>query len=300
MICQICNQEVKDNKHFWREHKLSQESYFHQYSPRFDLLTKEVIPFRNQEQYFKQDFINRANLKQWLNLQPLDKKQEYCRNLLIQRKNEGKIVYVPSYVEIKSLDDLPPIAYYDKIFPQKYLGLCKELGLLERFYDYDDFRFHTVELDKIITDTREQKGLNLALPTEVCKLDYGDYTSEAKELFIERKSLIDFISSFGTGYDRLSREFQRSLIANKQMVVLIEEKFEVALNFNELAWIKSKTKVSPDFIFHNVRECVQSFPNVQFLFVHNRGEAARIIQKLLSTVEITKIDLQLAYSKNLL
>lgn len=300
MICQICNQEVKDNKHFWREHKISQEVYFHKYYPKKDLLTGETIPFLNQAQYFKQDFINRANFKQWLKYQTPAKKQEYCKNLLISRKNDGKLVYTPSFVEIKSLDNFPPIAYFDKVFNSGFLGVCKEIGLIERFIDSEKIDFKQEIIGKILVDTREQSPLTFTTPTEVIKLDFGDYTSEKRDLYIERKSLVDFIGSFGTGYERLSREFQRAMVEDKRIVVLVEEKLDNVLNFNKIQWIKSKVKASPDFIFHNVREAMQSFSNLQFLFVNGREEAARVAYRLFSIPDIFKADLQMCFEKGLL
>jgi hypothetical protein len=61
------------------------------------------------------------------------------------------------------------------------------------------------------------------------------------------------------------------------------------------------TRVTPDFIFHNVRDLIQQYPHIQFLFVDGRQECVRIVKKLLlSDVLKDKFDLQLAYDLKLL
>ena len=86
------------------------------------------------------------------------------------------------------------------------------------------------------------------------------------------------------------------------MVILVERKLEECLAFNRLSHVyKKNTRVTPDFIFHNVRDLIQEFPHIQFLFANGRKECVRIVKKLLlSDVLKDKFDLQLAYDLKLL
>ena len=60
--------------------------------------------------------------------------------------------------------------------------------------------------------------------------------------------------------------------------------------------MSKKIKASPEFIFHNVRELMQTYENLHFLFVKGRVEAVRVIEKLfLKGKDYHKVDLQLAY-----
>jgi hypothetical protein len=57
-----------------------------------------------------------------------------------------------------------------------------------------------------------------------------------------------------------------------------------------------KRKANPEFIFHNVRDIIQKYPNVQFLFVNGRKKAAEIVEKIFeSQCSYKDVDLQLLY-----
>ena len=86
------------------------------------------------------------------------------------------------------------------------------------------------------------------------------------------------------------------------MVIIVEESLSNALSFNHLPHVyKKATKVNPEFIFHNVRELIQKYPHVQFLFAKGRKESVRVIEKMFSTDEnFFKYDLQLCYDLKML
>lgn len=68
------------------------------------------------------------------------------------------------------------------------------------------------------------------------------------------------------------------------------------MSFKYLPHISKRIKATPEYIFHNVRELSQSYPNVQFLFVDGRKECSRVIQKVFLNGHLfSDVDLQLAY-----
>ena len=114
--------------------------------------------------------------------------------------------------------------------------------------------------------------------------------------YIERKSITDFIGTMSGGYDRFKREVDRAKEDNANLVVLVEEDISNCLNFKYLPYVSKKIKATPEFVFRNVRELIQTYDNLHFLFVRGRLEATRVIQKLfLNAGKYNKIDLQLAY-----
>lgn len=94
IICKVDGKEFKDEKslHFaLRSYGLNKEKYYHTYYPKKDLLTGETINFKTKDQYLNSDFNDKNNMKKWLKEQPLDRAQEYCRNLLIKRKKDKNL-----------------------------------------------------------------------------------------------------------------------------------------------------------------------------------------------------------------
>ena len=137
-------------------------------------------------------------------------------------------------------------------------------------------------------------------------MKFGDYCLNDKEktnnTYIERKSVPDLIGTLSSGLERFKNEINRAAEEDAYMVILVERKLEDCLAFNRLKHVyKKNTRVTPDFIFHNVRDLIQEFSHIQFLFVNGRDECIRIVKKLLlSDVLDEKHDLQLAYDLKLL
>ncbi|MEK6885208.1 MAG: hypothetical protein AABY22_36590, partial [Nanoarchaeota archaeon] len=130
------------------------------------------------------------------------------------------------------------------------------------------------------------------------KLEFGDYWySGNPNLYFERKSINDFLGTMSQGYDRFVKELERSRDAKAYLVMIIESKLSDVLSFNHLPWMKRvKTKATPEFIFHQLRDLIQSFPNFQPLFADGRKEAVDYMMKgFLSGDVFKQIDLQLAY-----
>lgn len=103
------------------------------------------------------------------------------------------------------------------------------------------------------------------------------------------------------GYERFINEIKRAEENNAYLVILVEDNISNALNFKFLKHISKKIKATPEFIFHRVRNLIQRYPFIQFVFVKGRKEASRVVNKIfVSGCVHKKIDLQLAYEIKLL
>ena len=309
VICKVDGKEFKDEKSLHlalRGYGLNKEKYYHTYYPRKDLLTGETINFKSKEQYFSSDFNDKNNMKKWLKEQPIEKAQEYCKSILVQRRNNKNLIYSPSQIELRTIMS-PSIIFYNKIF-EDYYDVCSDIGLENRFIHpkniSNQFKNKLNSLDTIYVDTREQNWLKFDIPFEIKTLPYGDYTcsNENCSCFIERKSLSDFISTLSVkNFDRFKNEIEKAKFNNSYLIVIIEEKLSNALSFQYLPHISKNIKATPDYIFHNVRQFLQDYDNLQFLFVDGRNEMKRMIETIFaSKCFYKKVDLQLAYDMKVL
>lgn len=309
IICKIDGKEFKDEKSLHlalRGYGLNKEKYYHQYYPRKDLLTGETINFKSKEQYFNSDFNDKNNLKKWLKQQSVDRAQEYCRGLLVKRRNEKNLIYSPSQIELRTIMS-PSIIFYNKIFDD-YYELCSDIGLENKFIHpsniTNQFKNKLNSKNTIYVDTREQNWLKFDIPFEIKTLPFGDYTSNNHNCncYIERKSLSDFISTLSVkNFDRFKNEIEKAHVNNSYLIVIVEEKLSNALSFQYLPHISKKIKATPEYIFHNVRQLIQEYSNLQFLFVDGRIEMKNSIEAILaSDCFYKKVDLQLAYDMKLL
>jgi hypothetical protein len=287
-----------------KAHKIRVSEYYVKHYPKFDLYTKEPIPFKNKEQYFDTDFLNRVNLKNWLKSRRNDEAKRYCLEVLERRIKKKGLYYVPTQVELRSTL-LPPINYYNSLFGD-FSKLCASYGLKERFQNIPgvkDFPSIKSSVSKIIIDTREQKPVLFDFPFEIDSLSFGDYgisdPSLNEHVFVERKSLSDFIGTLNQGYERFTYEIERAAVQDSYLVVVVEDSLGDALSFNLLPHIFAK--VRPECVFFNVREILQKYDNVQFVFLANKREASGAIQRILFEKGLARsVDLQLMYDMGLL
>lgn len=310
-ICQIC-QKPAENKHFYKEHKIKMADYYEQYFPKKDLLTGEIIKFENLHNYESADFLTKENLKTWLSKSNTEEIKSYLQNILITRKEQKNLIYAPTQVELRSLFNFPSIITYNKFFGN-YYRFCESLGFKSRGFRNVlignkikiDNRFNSPFDDfSIFCDTREQKVLNIDYPIEIQTLPYGDYCfckpKLSEFIYIERKSLTDLISSFTSQISRLRNELIRVKENNAYLFILVEASLSKCLSFNELSEINRKIRVTPEFLFHNIRNIIQEFPCCQFGFVQDRSEAAKFVKLILLSGGLFKnIDFQLFYDKKM-
>jgi hypothetical protein len=296
--CLIDDSGFKTLEHlhlYLRKLKIKQSEYYEKFLPRQDLGTGEVIKYKDYEQYFSTDFLNKNSLKRYLKQNP-EKGKEWAINWLKKRKGSKGLVYAPTQVELRSLM-CPTMHYYESI--GGYNKIVEEIGYKIKFNN-TKLKYSALNKDTvIITDTREQKPLSIEkYKTKIECVKYGDYALEGrydKKIYVERKSIADFVGSFGKDLGRLKREIQRAKDDNGYLVVLVENDLNTALSFNYLPQLKF-SKVTPSHIFKNVRDILHEFDNVQFLFVDGRKEAARAIIKIFELGESVKnIDLEFCY-----
>ena len=309
VICKVDGKEFKDEKSLHlalRGYGLNKEKYYHTYYPRRDLLTGDIINFKSKDQYLNSDFNDKNNLKKWLKQQTIEKAQEYCRGLLVKRRNEKNLIYSPSQIELRTIMS-PSIVFYNKIFDD-YYELCSDIGLENKFIHpniiTNQFKNKLNSKNTIYVDTREQNWLKFDIPFEIKTLPFGDYTANNDNCncYIERKSLSDFISTLSVkNFDRFKNEIEKAHVNNSYLIVIVEEKLSNALSFQYLPHISKKIKATPEYIFHNVRQLIQEYSNLQFLFVDGRTEMKNSIEAILaSNCFYKKVDLQLAYDMKLL
>ena len=304
-VCQICEKEFDNDaslhKHL-KAHKLRMAEYYQQCYPRHDLYDGKLIKFKNKEQYFSTDFNSRTNLKMWLKEVPEEDAKKYCIDLLKARKRAKRLIYAPTQVELRTLM-LPPVHYYNLLFGD-YYDLCKKLKFENKYASPREFvtgAAYSKDDYTIYIDTREQLPLEFDWPTEPKGLKVGDYAlsdpSVTCDCYIERKSLSDFISTLSVKhFDRFEREIQRAQELEAYLIILVEDTLNNALSFRYLPYISKKIKVTPEFIFRNVRQLIQKYPHIQFLFDKDREESSRIIKRIFfSNCYYRQVDLQLAY-----
>lgn len=299
-ICKIDNSShasIEDMHKYLRRFKIKQCDYYKQYYPRFDLLTKDIIEYKNYDQYFSQDFANKNNLKKWLKQNPIEG-LEWSKKWLAQRQEKKDTFYAPTEVELKSLS-CPPMSYYE--LHGGYYKITEELGFLRRFSD-NSLIFKTLPNDSVIvTDTREQKGLKIKHKTSKECINVGDYALKGEYdlgIRIERKSLPDFVGTLSSGYERFVRELQRCVDKNLYVVMLVESSLSDALGFDylpQMRWAKAK----PQHIFKQLRDLLHQFPlHFQAIFVDGRDEAAKKLIRIFELGQQVKlVDLQYKLQK---
>ena len=311
IICKACGKEFETERQLHahiKVHNLRVVEYYQKYYPRHDLYDNKIIKYKNKEQYFSTDFNSKTNLKMWLKNSKDEDAKSYCKNLLVERKEKKDLKYTPTQVEMRTVMT-PPIQYYDELFGG-YYSFCESLGFENKYQKTSDITIGK-EYEKpqysIHIDTREQMPLNFNnYKTEIKTLSVGDYTFSEPKLtcncYIERKSLADFISTLSVkNFERFEREIQRAKTMDANLIVLVEDTLANALSFKYLPHISKKIKVTPEYIFHNVRLLIQKYPHIQFLFVNGRKESKRVIQKIFfSGCAYKKIDLQYAYDQKVL
>lgn len=280
-------------------HKMKQEDYYKTFFMRKDLFTGEDIQFKSLEYYLTNLWNDRRNMNAYLSKKSAAEIFDAVKWLLIQRKGVKGIDEAPTEIESKTIVFPAVSALVKKGID--YEKVCKEAGLKAKhpyglgfghFFNVYHKHEHTM-----VVDTREQNPLRLGTTDLISnKLDYGDYADMAcqHKLAIERKSLNDFIGTLSRGYDRFAKECQRAKDDNAGLIVLVEAAFSKAQTFNYSG--RNHSQCKPEYVFAQMRRIMREYPNVQFLFVDGRVEAARITKKIFAAIENPmNYDLQYLY-----
>ena len=271
--CKVCDKEFETERQLHahlKVHKLRVAAYYQKYYPRYDLYDKKIIKFKSKDYYFSTDFNTRTNQLKWLDTLPEEEARKYLKDLLLKRKEKKNLIYSPCQVELRTIFN-PSIITYEKKFPD-YYKLCKSLGFKNKYKNLKNeitAADHKDEDLKIYVDTREQLPLKFNIASESKALKFGDYALSDKSLtcncYIERKSLADFISTISVqNYDRFCREIERAAENKANLIIVVEESLTNALSFPFLPHISKKIRVTPEFIFHQVRDMIQKYDHIQF------------------------------------
>lgn len=307
-ICRICGEEIKNNFHF-KKHKLTQKEYYETYYEKFDWYTNEKIPFTNIEKYFNSEFTNKKNQKAWLLEQDELEQIAYIKEKLEKRVKEKHLTYAPSEVELSTCPDLPSRKVLESICDLD--SICKELKLINRFESPKtdiicDPYYQNNDKHWINIDPREQKPFKLKYPTQIKKLDFGDYSlntpTKCGNIFVERKNLIDFVCTMSGGFDRFQAEILRARSKNAFLIVLVEDAIQKLYAIEKLPQFKyTKIKAKPEFITFRMRSLMEQFGNINFVFCNGRKDSVQTLYKIFFSNGVCKtIDIQLAKIKNLI
>lgn len=294
-------EDFKSDKEFraWlRKNKLLMSQYFIREYPRKDKYSGQQIPFKNQDQYFKQDFISKKNMALWLAEQSLTDAKQYIKDVIAYRQHEKGLKYFPSEIECSSVSGIPSLRVCSKYVDLH--GLSSYLGLKTRF-DYAQSIQCSSPLQglKIGIDSREQQPLDFPCETINTKFDFGDYCFMSEEdfsnVFIERKSIADLWNTISGGYDRFNREIKRAQNQSAYLIVLVEYGLVKALEYNRN---RRLSKANAAFVFKRIRDLMQKYDNLQFAFVNSREESTQIILNIASLgADVKKLDLQYYINK---
>jgi hypothetical protein len=306
-LCEVCKEDQEDikalHKHLKSEHSLTQKKYYTQCFPKKDPFSGEEIEFFSFSQYSEANYTSVKNFISHIKSSNQREGNEIILDLIERRAKRKGIDFAPNQVESISLpQSMPPFEI-----------LLRRLGNIKQEFErrglklrYDYFRGPLLMKGPwegtICIDTREQDPLLFdGNPTQLVKLNYGDYANpENEKVVVERKSLGDFIGTLSGGFDRFRREITRGLMDDAYFVVVVEESLSNSLNFHKIRG-KSFSKCSGSFIFHKVRDLTESMPNVQFLFVDDRKRAEEFIRKIFYLGDkVRTLDLQYMHDNSLL
>lgn len=282
MKCLECSKEFNNERSLHLHLKIhgGQSKYYQKHFPRKDLLTNELIKFKNKNDYLDSYFNSEENMLNYLNSSP----NEYCRSVIekIIKSHclKKSINFLPSSLYLQ-LAELPRLDFIIKNY-ENCKDFCKELDL-NQIYDKrlpSTFNSDIPEDFQILIDTREQIPFKFKNSIS-SKLDFGDYTCSGdyySKTFVDRKSLTDFKGTFGVGYERFKNEVRRAKSFNSFLFIVVESSIEEIKKQNEST--KFKTNIS--YAFHNVRELLRDYPDtVQFAFCSDRNYAKKITEKIL-------------------
>lgn len=305
MICEICQGDFKSLSALHRhlnKHNIKQAEYYHSFKPRYDKFDNSIIIYKDYKSYHSNDFNSRNNFLKWAFENYKEKSvQDYCFNLLFERKKQKDLSFIPSQVELKGLM-CPTWLGYEKMFGRsEFIEMCREIDLLNRFHNTEKI-LKSGEME-IWIDTREQYKLNFDnIKIIDKKLTVGDYAPSPDfycDVFVERKSLADLAGTLSSGLDRFEREIARAADLGLYLVVVTESSFSDALNYSPLNSFAKK--ITGAHLMHEIRSIMQKFNNIQFLFAENRKTSAIYIETIFRMGDMVKYtDLELLKDRGVL
>lgn len=302
--CLECN-EVFDSERSLhahiKKHDIFLHDYFVKHFSRRNLLTNELLPFKNKETYFKYDFSNINELYAWCQTAKEEVVKNYILDKLESRIKSCNLTFAPNEIELFT-SFLPSIDIYKKFY-KSYVFACEKIGFKPLFYEkLPDFFWQDscVKDLTILTDTREQEPLYFKNQT-VQKLDVGDYAilDYFDYTFVDRKSEQDFKSTLSKdNLERFKKELQRCRSIGCYLFVVIEADLKKIEDSNKKSVHKSNMK----YIYHNMRLLQHEYRDCcQFVFSGSRINSENLIPRILKAgKKIWNVDLQYFVNNKLL
>lgn len=306
MLCKLCQKDFKSlsglHTHLSKSHRCSQSEYHHLFFPRYDLNTKELIHYKDHKHYYNADFNSRESFSEWLaNNYKETATKEYCIQKVRERMTRKLITTLPSHVCLKSLL-LPSIHGFERLYgtmQQFTESMSREKINLP--FDYLTTPVLTDGPMKIFQDTREQRPLEFANSTTM-KLSVGDYTPDKEfysDVYVDRKSLADLAGTLTAGRERVEKEIKLAQDLGFYLVFVVEDAYSEALFYS--ANNSFSRKLTGAHIFHEIRELMATYSNIQFLFAGSRKRAASVIENIFRLKQQAKlIDLEFAKDRGLI
>ena len=278
-----------------KKHGIFLHDYFVKHFSRRNLLTNELLPFKNKDTYFKYDFSDISQLYKWCEVAEETVVKNYILDKLDSRIKNHELKFAPNEIELFT-SFLPSLAIYKKLF-KSYTYVCESLKVKPLFNGklVDDF-WNPCDLE-IITDTREQEPLFFKKQV-VGKLDVGDYgiRDGFDYTFVDRKSEQDFKSTLSKdNLNRFEKELLRARSISCYLFVAIESDLYTMEEENKKAFHKSNMK----YIFHNMRVLQHEYRDcVQFVFTGSRKNSENLIPLLLKAGKgVWNVDMQFYINK---
>jgi len=294
--CLECNNDYDSERSLHahiKKHDIFLHDYFVKHFSRRNLLTNELLPFKNKESYFKYDFCNIDELYKWCQMADRQVVQNYILDKLKTRIESHELKFAPNEIELYT-SFLPNIDIYKKFF-KSYTYACEEIGVKPMFSEKLPDHFWDSEYVSdltIITDTREQEPLYFK-NQKIQKLDVGDYAilDYFDYTFVDRKSEQDFKGTLSKdNFERFKRELDRCRSIGCYLFVVIDADLKKLDETNK----KSAHKSNMKYIYHNMRLLQHEYRDCcQFVFSRSRINSENIIPRILkSGKKIWNVDLQ--------
>jgi len=301
--CRVCGKSFSSERALHahiKSHDLFLADYYVKYFKRKNLLTGELLPFKNKSQYFSEDFSSRNQLMEWCEKAKSSEVKEYISKKLEYRINAKNLKVGPCHLEL-SLHMMPDIEIFQKHFGS-YTNACNQHAVQPMFASRLPGSWQDESKDvKIFIDTREQHPLEFC-NSESMKLDVGDYVTSGENYaytYVDRKGEQDFKSTLSkNNLERFQAELQRTKDMGAYLFIVTESSVEDMEKNNRRAHHKSNMK----YIYHNMRVLSHKFSGCcQFIFSGNRENSEKIIPKILTLgKDLWDVDLQYYIDRGLL
>ena len=296
--CLECNEEFDSERSLHahiKKHGIYLHDYFVKHFSRRNLLTNELLPFKNKDSYFEYDFCNIDELYNWCEVANQEVVKNYIKDKLLTRIANRNLSLAPNEIELFT-SFLPSIDIYKKYF-KSYTYICQEIGVKPMFAEKLPENFWNDCNLEIITDTREQEPLYFKRQV-VDKLDIGDYgiIDGFDYTFVDRKSEQDFKSTLSQGnIERFEKELQRARSIDCFLFIVTESDLYEMDSLNKKSFHKANLK----YIYHNMRVLQHKYKDCcQFIFSGSRKNSEHLIPLILrSGKSVWNVDMQYFINK---